>query len=292
MTTLLRKDMVSVASRTGILTEGGQMISQPNDFCQRVPLGRTGLLVSRIGLGSSYGIGADGLQEAYEKRGVNYLYWGSIRSKTFAEGIRRLARRNREDLVIVVQSYARLGSWLIHSAERALRQLSLDYSDILLLGLHNRPPSGRFMEAALRLREKGRVRFLAVSCHRRPTFRRYLTDGMFDVLMFRYNAAHRGAEEEIIPYLEVPGRPGTVAYTATRWGKLINPKKTPPGETTPRTRDCYRFVLSQPQVDVCLAGPANVEQLREGLAALEEGPMSSEEMAWMRRIGDYIHGTQ
>jgi aryl-alcohol dehydrogenase-like predicted oxidoreductase len=268
------------------------MISQPKDFCQRVPLGRTGLLVSRIGLGSSYGIGADGLQEAYEKRGINYLYWGSMRSKGFAEGIRRIAWHNREDLVLVVQSYARLGRWLTHSAEGALRQLNLDYSDILLLGLHNRLPSGHVMEAALRLREQGRVRFLAVSCHRRSTFRHYLTDGIFDVLMFRYNAAHRGAEEEVIPYLEVPGRPGTVAYTATRWGKLINPEKTPPGETVPCASDCYRFVLSQPQVDVCLAGPANMEQLREGLAALEKGPMSDEEITWMRRIGDYIHGTQ
>ena len=50
-----------------------------SDFHQRIGLGRTGLQVSRIGLGSSYGVGADAVQEAYEERGVNYLYWGSIR---------------------------------------------------------------------------------------------------------------------------------------------------------------------------------------------------------------------
>ena len=268
------------------------MSTRDSDFRQRVPLGRTKLQVSRIGLGSSYGIGADAVQEAYEEKGVNYLYWGSLRKDGFGEGIRRLAQRRRDDLVIVIQSYARLGSWLTRSFERGLSRLNLDYTDILLLGLHNRPPSQRIMDAVLRLRELGWVRFIAVSCHHRPTFQRYVSHGVFDVVMFRYNAAHRGAENEVFPCLGVSNRPGTVAYTATRWGTLINPKKIPLGEPTPRASDCYRFVLSHAQVDVCLAGPANKEQMREALAALDRGPMSEDELAWMRRIGDHTHGSQ
>jgi predicted aldo/keto reductase-like oxidoreductase len=109
------------------------------------------------------------------------------------------------------------------------------------------------------------------------------------MVMFRYSAAHRGAETEILPHLGVPNRPGTVAYTATRWGHLLDPKKIPPGEAVPRVSDCYRFVLSQPQIDLCMSGPANVEQMKEGLSALDRGPLSEDEMAWMRRIGDAIH---
>ncbi len=265
------------------------MQTQITDFRQRVLLGRTGLHVSRIGLASSYGVGADAVEEAYAERGVNYLYWGSMRRESFGKGIRRLAQRKREDLVIVIQSYARIGGWLKRSFERALTRLNLDYADILLLGLHNKPPSSRIIDVAQRLRERGRVRFFAVSCHHHPTFQRYIRDGLLDVLMFRYNAAHRGAEDEILPYLQESGRPGTAGYTATRWRSLINPKKTPQGEITPRASDCYRFVLSQPQVDVCLAGPANVEQMREGLTALDQGPMSEEELAWIRRIGSHIY---
>lgn len=260
------------------------------DFRQRVSLGKTGLQVSRIGLASSYGVGGDAVEAAYNEHGINYLYWGTMRRESFGEGIHRLAQRKREDLVIVVQSYARLAGWLTSSFERALKQLRLEYADIFLLGMHNRPPSRRIIDAALRLREQGRTRFLAVSCHRRATFRRYIADGIFDVLMFRYNAAHRGAEREILPYLVDSSRPGTVAYTATRWGSLLNPKKISKGEITPRASDCYRFVLSQPQVDLCLAGPANAAQMGEALAALDRGPMSQEELDWMRRIGDQIHG--
>ncbi len=262
---------------------------QSTNWRGRVTLGRTGLQVSRIGLASSYGLGADGLQAAYEEHGINYFYWGTWRKESFGAGIRRLAQRTREDLVIVIQSYARFAGMLTSSLERALGRLQLDHADIFLLGFHSRPPSRRIMDAALRLRDQGKARFIGVSGHKRSTFRQYVNDGIFDMVMFRYSAAHRGAEMEILPYLNVPDRPGSVAYTATRWGQLVDPKKIPPGEAVPQASDCYRFVLSQPQIDLCMSGPANPGQMKEGLSALERGPLSEEEMAWMRRIGDAIH---
>jgi aryl-alcohol dehydrogenase-like predicted oxidoreductase len=47
--------------------------------------------------------------------------------------------------------------------------------------------------------------------------------------------------------------------------------------------------MNHPMVDVCMAGPKNLEEMREALAALQLGPLSEEEMARMQRIGDYIH---
>ena len=41
-----------------------------------------------------------------------------------------------------------------------------------------------------------------------------------------------------------------IAYTATRWGDLLDPSKMPAGETTPSACDCYRFVLNQSAVDL------------------------------------------
>ncbi len=265
------------------------MMANRSDFHLRIPLGRTGLHVSRIGLAASYGIDGKGVEEAYAEHGINFFYWGSVRRKSFGEGIRRIAQKNREDAVVVIQSYSRFAGWLERSLELALRRLQLDYADILLLGMFNRLPSARIMEAAQNLKSRGRARSLAVSCHRRSTFQHYIADGTMDILMFRYNAAHRGAETEIFPFISESNRQGTLAYTATRWGNLINPKKTPKDELVPRASDCYRFVLTQPYIDVCLAGPANRDQLTEALAALDRGPMNKEELAWMRRVGNHIH---
>ena len=71
----------------------------------------------------------------------------------------------------------------------------------------------------------------------------------------------------------------------------LDPRRTPKGEKTPRASDCYRFALSSPSVDVCLAGPAGREQLDEALAALDRGPMSEDEIAWMKRVGVAIRGS-
>jgi predicted aldo/keto reductase-like oxidoreductase len=63
----------------------------------------------------------------------------------------------------------------------------------------------------------------------------------------------------------------------------------PPGEQPPSAVDCYRFVLSNPAVDVCMMGARTIEQMRENLATLDQGPMTEAEINRMRRIGDYVH---
>jgi predicted aldo/keto reductase-like oxidoreductase len=100
-------------------------------------------------------------------------------------------------------------------------------------------------------------------------------DNIFDVFHLRYNAAHRGAETEVFDQLSNQGKPGIVSYTATRWGQLLNPKKVPPGEKPLSASDCYRFVLSNPNVDICMCGPRDRGQMKEALRSLELGPKMS-----------------
>jgi aryl-alcohol dehydrogenase-like predicted oxidoreductase len=258
------------------------------DFLTPRLLGRSGLTVGRLGLGSTYGAPARAYEQAFE-RGCNYFYWGSARRKGMGDAIRQIASRTRDKIVVVVQSYSRNGFLLGHRLESGLRGLRIDHADILLLGFHNTPLSPRLMEAALRLKERGRIRHIAVSGHNRPLFQQFAKDLRLQVLMMRYNAAHRGAETEAFPHLEGQPRAGVVCYTATRWGTLIDPKNTPLGVRTPTAVDCYRFVLSHLAVDVCLTGPATAEEMEANLKALELGPLSEEDMVWMRQVGDHVH---
>jgi len=176
-----------------------------------------------------------------------------------------------------------------HILKRSLRSMGLERADILILGWHNRPPSEKLVERALALKKKGLFRFLGMSGHNRRLFPKMASTGQFDLFHIRYNAAHRGAEQETFPDLTDNDRPGIVTYTATRWGQLLNPKKMPVGESVPEPSDCYRFVLSNPAVDVCLCGPKDFSQMRAALSALELGPLDEEDMARMKRIGDYVH---
>jgi aryl-alcohol dehydrogenase-like predicted oxidoreductase len=261
-------------------------------FDQPIVLGRTGLRVSRLGIGASYGVGAAAIERAFHEHGVNVFYWGSIRRAGMREAVRRLARADRDRIVVALQSYDRSGVFLKPMFERGCHALGLDRADLLILGWHQSRPSSRILDAALDLKSRGRVRFLALSGHHRPLIGELAADPAqpFDVLLFRYNAVHRGAETEILPRLGGEGRPGTVAYTATCWGRLLDPKRMPLGEPPPRAADCYRFALSDPRVDAVLCGPKDDGELDEAVRTLDLGPLDPGVVERLRRIGDHIHG--
>lgn len=269
-------------------------MSTAESFGPRV-FGSTGLTVGALGLGSSFGLPAREVERSFD-RGVSFFLWGSLRKRDFGVGLRNLGKDRRERIAIAVQSYTRMASLMEWSVDRALRFLRTDYVDVLTLSWWNGPPPQRILDEALRLREKGKARAIMVSCHHRPSFEGYIADRTFDALMLRYNAAHPGAEREIFPHLDEASnlalrggrRPGTVAFTATRWGTLLSPQYLPENEPRPRSSDCYRFALSDPHVDVCLAGPKDAAQLDEALEALAKGPLDAAEHAWMRRVGAHV----
>jgi aryl-alcohol dehydrogenase-like predicted oxidoreductase len=250
-----------------------------------IVLGRTGLRVSRIGVGSSYGIGTAALRDAFDQ-GMNLFYFGTARTGAMAEAIRALAPSRREHMVVAVQSYTRWGWYLPRSVDQALRALNLDRADLLILGKRDQPIAGKLLDQVVRLKESGKVGSIAVSAHRRAAFAEHLRSEVVDVIMVRYNAAHVGAEQEVFPLLATQNRPGVMVYTATRWGTLLGDV---PGEERATAADCYRFVLHHPSVDVCLTGPANGQQLKAALTAASMPLMTNEELERMRRIGRVVH---
>ena len=140
----------------------------------------------------------------------------------------------------------------------------------------------------LHLRESGKVRAIGCSIHNRERAGQLAATSPLDLLMIRYNAAHPGAERDIFPHVKAQ-KPSILAYTATRWGKLL---KRPRGWDGPvmSAGDCYRFQLSSPHVDLALTGPASRAELEQNLDALEKGPLTPEEEKWIRDFGRKVHG--
>jgi aryl-alcohol dehydrogenase-like predicted oxidoreductase len=181
------------------------------------------------------------------------------------------------------------------SLERALRAIGYDHADLLLLGMWQKPVPPRILDAAREAQRRGLVRHLAVSTHKRTLVPEIARGSDYDVVHFRYNAAHTGAERDIFPHLPAGDRPGLVSFTATSWGQLTRSGRwfargIPQGERTPTGGDCYRFVLAQSDVDVCLTGPGTAQHVDEALEALRRGPMTPEELDWMRRVGRAVNG--
>src|ERR1039457_4175328 len=121
---------------------------------ERATLGRTGLEVGRLGISASYGVPTAAVGAPFEQ-GANYLYWGSMRAKPFAQAVRNLAGR-RDRMVLLIQSYSRMAALVAGSLERALQAIGYDHADLLLLGMWQKPVPPRILGAAARAQRPGR----------------------------------------------------------------------------------------------------------------------------------------
>ena len=259
-----------------------------DDFLYRdVPaLGRR---VFRLGLATHYGIGGEDLEWALEQ-GVNYIFWTPT-ARRVTKSLKAALKRDRESLVLASgPTTAYFGGGIRRGCERLLKKLEIDYLDVFQLFWLGRTSAwtASTIDALISLRDSGMVRAIGASMHDRKRAGKMVEDSPLDMLMIRYNAAHPGAEQDVFPYLS-KRRPAIVAYTATRWGGLLKRQKGWDGAVM-TAGDCYRFCLSNPHVDLVLTGPKNRQQLQENLHHLrEKGPLSEEEMHWIREFGQVVH---
>ncbi len=255
------------------------------------PFGSTGINVTPLGLSASYLPGKNTVHAAADE-GIN-LYFAFGFDFQMTRALRELTAARRNDLVIVTGAYNYI--WWAQDVrrtfEKRLRQFKTDYIDVFLFMGVMKP--AEFTQAAreslLRLKEEGKVRAIGISCHNRPFIGKLAAEGDLNSLMLRYNAAHRGAEQEIFPYL-AQHHPGVISYTATRWTYMLRrPKTWPKDGRIPTAGECYRFVLSNPHVHTVLTAPRNVRELRENIAAVRKGPLPEDDMKFMREFGDAVH---
>lgn len=246
--------------------------------------------VFRLGLACNYGIDDSGIRKALTEYNMNYIFW-TPRMKRATETIKTVLAQDREKYVIATgPTTAWWSSNLRRYVEKALITLQTDYLDVLQMfwvGVTSAWKASN-VEEMLKLKEEGKVKAIGISIHNRKRAGELAVDSPLDLFMIRYNAAHTGAEKDIFPHL-TPGKQTIVAYTATRWGKLLKRPKGYEGEV-PTAGHCYRFSLSDPHVNVVLTGPGNIKQLEDNLEAIKKGPLNEDEMTWMRQFGKIVHG--
>ena len=216
-------------------------------------------------------------------RGVNFLNWCGA-PDGLSEAVGELGQR-RAGVGVCVQFEARTAADARAELDGILRQLRTDYVDVLTFYYVEAAAEweeiagpGGALEFCRAARAEGRVRLLGLTSHQRRLAADIARTGLLDLLMIRYNAAHRGAEQDIFPTTDALGMP-VVVYTCLRWGALLRPTPDdPPGFVVPRAPAWYRFALQSPSVAVALAAPHDRAELDEDLSVLAvPGPLSAEE---------------
>ena len=264
-----------------------------SDFLEKREIGKTGLISSRIGLGSTFNAPASAIEEAFD-HGINYLYWGTVRQPEFAKAMRNLEKQHRDELIFTIQSYSPDPAEIEKEVTTQLKVCGVQDFDFLLLGNRESKPSDEILEVFESLKKKGIVKHLSISSHNRPLIPELMADyssdeSPYELLMFRYNPVHRGAERDVFPYIPEGKRPALLTYTSTRWGHLLDPSKMPEGEAPVSAKDCYRYALEKDFIDIVCVGPGSTEQMREAISTLSSGPLDEEEKQRIEKIGEHLY---
>lgn len=252
-------------------------------------LGATGVSVGPIGISSTFGRSAKDIEWTFDL-GCTYLVLKSRRQPGFMTGLKTLAKTKRDQLVLAVEAAPSCSLALRLSLELSLRRLGIHHVDFLLLGPREGVEIDRIVETAARLQTQGKVRFLGLSLPRRkkgdvPLHR---LGSALGVVHAPCSAADPHSHTSLFPST-TETKPGIVAFGATANGTLL--RSRPGMGRAASVADCYRFVLSQPGIAVCLAGSPGPSELRAALESLREGPMGEEQLTWMQGLAAAAKGT-
>jgi predicted aldo/keto reductase-like oxidoreductase len=232
--------------------------------------------VCRLGLATrgNTNLSADDVEYAIE-RGVNYLNWCG-HPDALSCAVTRLGAR-RKQVVLAAQFEARSAGDAERELASLLEELKTDSIDVLTLYYVESDnewnqivaPGGAWDYLAEQ-RRAGRVERIGLTSHQRVLAAQWAQSGKLDLLMIRYNAAHRGAEREVFPMAQQRQIP-VVTFTGLRWKALLaGTADDPPGFVAPSAVDCYRFCLSQPAVSVALMAPGNRAEMEADLKLLDD----------------------
>ena len=227
--------------------------------------------------------------------GINYFFFYGPGHTSFIEELAALLPRAREQMIVATGSGSRRLAGLRAARRKLTALLGIGLIDVFFIEyVHpgDNPDvifgKNGMLDELRQWKESGRVRFVGATAHDRLLARRLAVDPRVDVLMHRFNMAHRTAALEVFP-AAAKARTPVVAFTATRWGTLLEPCADWPGPP-PTASDCYRYCLAQPSVHVVLTAPRSLAELEQNMRALELAPMSKQERGHWQRFGDLVYG--
>ncbi|MDA0840043.1 MAG: aldo/keto reductase [Planctomycetota bacterium] len=256
--------------------------------------------VCRLGLATrgNTSLDAEDVHMAFE-RGINYWNWCG-KPDGLSNAVGELgAQRDEVVLALQLDTLDSSRDGILRALDSYLKELDTDRIDVATLYYVESEDewramiaAGGAMEGLQQAREQGLIRMIGLTSHQRRLAAGWTASGLIDLLMIRYNAAHRGAEEDVFPVTNSLGIP-VVAFTCLRWGGLL--KSTagdPEGFVVPRAADWYRFVISNPSVSVALMAPNGKQELEVNLSILERWQsLSQEELTAMKQHGDRVHAS-
>lgn len=250
-----------------------------------VILGKTGLSVSRMGLGGipiqkSSAAEVRVLLQKLSDEGVNYI--DTARGYTVSESFLGEALEGmRDKFILATKSMARTKEAMAADIETSLSNLRTDYID--LYQVHN--PSMEDLDrvlagdgalaALLAAKEAGKIRHIGLTAHSTAVFERALPFDWVETIMFPYNIVESQGTELIRRCKEK--NIGFIAMKPLAGGAIEDASLA------------LRYVCSNPDVSIVIPGMYSAGEAAQNLAAVtDKSPLTASELSQMDAIRDSL----
>ena len=248
-------------------------------------LGKTGLKISRLGLGGIpiQKIDAEGTKPLIRKlmeAGVNYI--DTARGYTVSEEYLGYALEGvRENFVLATKSMARTKETMEKDIATSLKNLRTDYID--LYQIHNpnakdleqvMAPGGA-LEALYAAKDQGKIGHIGITLHSAELFRQALELSWVETIMFPYNIVETQGEKLIAQCAEK--NIGFICMKPLAGGAIEDPDTA------------LRFVVSNPNVTVVIPGMADEAEIAQNVAAADNtAPLTVAEQEKVAQIRQFL----
>ena len=244
-------------------------------------LGKTGLKVSRMGLGGIPiqridAAGTKALVHALMEKGVNYIDTArgySVSEEYLGEALEGI----REHFIIATKSMSRTKEAMAADIETSLKNLRTNYIDIYQV--HNATPAdleavaapGGALEALFEAREQGKIGHIGLTAHSTETFRLALELPWVETFMFPYNIVENQGEKLIRACTEK--NIGFIAMKPLAGGAIEDAALA------------LRYICSDENMTIAIPGMAELREVEQNVAAVcDESALSEKEVADMTAI--------
>jgi len=251
-------------------------------------LGKTGLKISRVGLGGIpiQRIDAEGTRQlVYQlmEAGVNYI--DTARGYTVSEQYLGYALEGiRDKFVLATKSMSRTYDAMAKDIDISLGNLKTDYIDLYqvhnpnMAQLEQVTGEGGALEALLEAKEQGKIGHIGLTAHSLEVFEKALELPWVETIMFPYNIVETQGEE-------------LIKKAAQKNIGFVDMKPLAGGAIEDAAL-AVRFLVSNPDVTVVIPGMADPKEVEVNLAAAEStAPLSAEEQEKVKQVREVL-GTQ
>ena len=249
-------------------------------------LGRTGLTVTRLGIGGAYCESAEIYRRAIDA-GVNYIDTArAYRDGEDEKVIGTAIKGQRDRLILATKTAARDAKSARAELETSLRMLDVDYIDVYQLHHLNTQeereqalaPNGA-LEMAQKAQDEGLIRFIGVTGHDWAEIQHAVDTGFFDTVLCWYNCAMKTPEDTVF-LAAYKHNTGVVIMNASRNDRLFGDADAPSPE------QFYQYVLSHKSVNLTIIGLRDVERFHRIAEALsEQETLTPDERADLEKYG-------